>query len=136
MTDAELKTAVFAAISAGLDAEYWASQQSKQDAAYNTAKNDIFARIAGLKVADVSADDTNVILAIAEQSLWLLRNYASTTDQVSAILSESVDGISRSYAASAETQNGTLSPRALAYLQQAIEEHRSLSIKNFRFVRG
>lgn len=136
MTDTELKTAVFGAIAAGLDAEYWTSQQTRQNAAYNTAKNDIFARIAGLKVEDVASDDTNVICAIAEQAIWLLRNYASTTDQVSAILSESVDGISRSYSASAESQNGTLAPRALLYLQQAIEEHRSLSIKKFRFVRG
>lgn len=132
----DLFTAVSEVISGGLDAEYWTEQEAKQKAAFNTACGDIFARLPGVKPEDVSYDQTNIIYAIAEQAVYLLRHYGEqTTGQQKA--SESVDGLSIAYSSLVTTNaDGIISPRALAYLQAAIAENRALKAAKIRFVRG
>lgn len=136
-TEFDLFTAVSSVIAAGLDAEYWTEQETKQRAAFNTACGDIFARLPGVKPEDVSYDQTNIIYAIAEQAVYLLRHYREqTTGQQKA--SESVDGLSIAYSSFVSTANadGIISPRALAYLEAAIAENRGAKASKIRFVRG
>jgi len=131
----DLFTAVSAVISQGLDADYWMEQEAKQKAAFNTACGDIFARLPGVKPEDVSYDQTNIIYAIAEQAVYLLRHYGEqTTGQQKA--SESVDGLSISYSSLVSSTDGILSPRALAYLEQAKAELKRAKILGIRFNRG
>ena len=134
MTKQELFTAVSAVIAAGLDADYWTEQLAKQQAAFNTALGDILARLPGVKVDDLTADNTNVLYAIAEQSVYLLRNYGSQTSGT-AVTSESVDGLAVAYGVIGKS-DGIISPRAMAYLDAAIAEIRAGKAANVRFVRG
>jgi len=135
MTDSELKNAVFSAISAGLDAEFWADNALKQTAAYNSAKNDVFARVSGLSLDAITPGiQTPVVMAIAEQALYLLRNYAEqSTGQ--AVASESVDGLAVAYGV-INKSDGILSPRALAYLDNIKTEMKRAAISGIRFNRG
>lgn len=133
-TEFDLFTAVSAVLLAGLDADYWSENVTKQNAAFNTATGDILARLQGVKVDDITENDTNIIYAIAEQSVYLLRNYGDqTTGQ--AVSSESVDGLAIAYGVMGKS-DGIISPRALAYLEQAIAENRAKSAAKIRFVRG
>lgn len=135
MTDAELFNAVSNVLHAGLDADFWRSNSAKQTAAYNTAKNDIFARVSGLTLDKITPENTNVVLAIAEQAVWLLRNYEQqTTGQK--VASESVDGASTTYADITLGGDGIISPRALAYLDQIKADMKRAAICNVRFIRG
>ena len=134
MTTQELFTAVSDVISAGLDADYWAEQQTRQEAAFNTAVGDILARLPGVKVDDLTSDNGNVLYAIAEQAVYLLRNYGSQTSGT-AVTSESVDGLAVAYGVIGKS-DGIISPRAMAYLDAAIAEIRAGKAANVRFVRG
>jgi hypothetical protein len=134
MTKQEIFAAVSAVISAGLDADYWAEQQTRQEAAFNTALGDILARLPGVKADDLTADNTNVLYAIAEQAVYLLRNYGSQTSGT-AVTSESVDGLAVAYGVIGKS-DGIISPRAMAYLDAAIAEIRAGKAANVRFVRG
>ena len=134
MTRDELFAAVSAVISAGLDADYWTEQLERQNAAFNTSAGDIFARLPGVMMDDITANDTNVIHAIAEQAVYLLRNYGQqTTGQ--AVSSESVDGLAVAYGVIGKS-DGIISPRALAYLDYALAEIRANGAAKIRFVRG
>ena len=135
-TGFDLFTAVSTVLLAGLDADYWSENVTKQNAAFHTACGDIFARLSGVKPEDVTEEKTNIIYAIAEQAVYLLRHYGEqTTGQQKA--SESVDGLSIAYSSLVTTNaDGIISPRALAYLQAAIAENRGLKAAKIRFVRG
>lgn len=134
MTDSELKNAVFSAISAGLDADFWADNALKQTAAYNSAKNDLFARVSGLSLDTITAAiQTPVIMAIAEQALYLLRNYEEQASGPG-IAAESVDGISITY--SGNGGDSIMSPRSLAYIDQIKAEMKRAAISGIRFIRG
>lgn len=132
MTDNELFTAVSTAISSGLDAAYWAENAAKQTAAYNFAKNDVFARVPGLTLDTITtAIETPVVMAIAEQALFLLRHYEEQTEPT--VTAESVDGVSLTYSG---TGDNVMSPRCLAYLDQIKTDIKRSNIGTFRFVRG
>jgi hypothetical protein len=137
MTESEFFNAVSGVLSSGLDADYWTDNALKQNAAYNAAKNDIFARVPGLTLDKITSESWNVICAVAEQAVWLLRHHAEQTTGKK-IASESVDGASTTYADITSTSggDGIVSPRALAYLEQAKAEMKRAAISKIRFVRG
>lgn len=135
MTDSEFFNAVSGVISSGLDADFWLENALKQHAAYASAKNDIFARVPGLSLDDLTPASTNVICAVAEQAVWLLRNYKEQSSGKK-LVSESVDGASSTYADITTGGDGIISPRALAYLDGIKAEMKRAAIANIRFNRG
>ena len=136
MTTEDLFAAVSAVVSAGMDAEYWTNQEAKRQAAFNTATGDILARLPGVTVEDITESSTNIIHAIAEQSVYLLRHYKEQTTGQQKV-SESVDGVSMTYSNLVSTStDGVISPRALAYLENAKKELKRAAFASLRFVRG
>ncbi|MBO4620363.1 MAG: hypothetical protein J5654_09670 [Victivallales bacterium] len=119
MTDAEILTAVNAIFDTHLDGEYWAGlENTRKTAAVKTATLDILARVAWLSQEDIAANSP-ALYAIAEQAVYLSRNYADQTSG-KVITSESVEGLSVGYTLVGGTSKWGigLSPRAEAYLNQ------------------
>ena len=139
MTYEELQTVVGGILAAHLDAAYWnALDSTSKTAALKMARNDIFAELPSITLADIpvaGADENPVCLAIAEQAVYLARNYASDTAQGGKVVaSESVDGLSMSYAVSANsnTEGFEISPRAWKYIAKAKKKN----LADIRFTRG
>ena len=134
MTREELYTAVRAVIEGSLDADFWTENAAKQTAALNSASNDILSRVPSVTLADLTADNSNIICAVAEQAVYLLRTHDAHADGTE-VASESVDGVSMTYAHLGGS-DGIISPRALAYLEQAQAEAKRAAMKKVRFIRG
>ena len=132
MTGAEITEAVNAVMAAHLDAAFWAGQESARTAAaVNMATGDVLAKLPGL-TADKITDATGpVICAIAEQSVYLLRNYDAQTEG-KVVTGEGVQGLSVSYTLIGDAANVGLAPRAATYLQQAKRQ----AMGKLRFSRG
>ena len=133
MTGAEIAEAVNAAMAAHLDAAFWARQESARTAAaVNMATGDVLAKLPGL-TADKITDATGpVICAIAEQSVYLLRNYDAQTEG-KVVTSEGVEGLSVGYTLIGDAGNVGFAPRAMTFIMQAKQALRG---KKMRFNRG
>jgi hypothetical protein len=97
MTTEELQQAVNEYLEAHLDKAFWASKSGEtQEASVRMATADILSELPGAPSLDQIPDAGNAVWAIAEQALFLARNYSAMTEN-RVISSESVEGISASY---------------------------------------
>lgn len=133
MTEDEILTSADEWLSSGLDAAYWASLDAgTKAAAVRTATQDVLARLPGMTEERLSGAKSAAVLAIAEQAVYLARNYgAQTAGKV--ITSESVSGISVGYTLIGDGKDAGISPRALSYLKAA---RRAALCAGLRFQRG
>lgn len=134
MTDAEILEQLNEIFASHLDADYWASQtDGRKAAAAKTATMDILARVPWLAQDDIEAGSA-ALYAIAEQAVYLSRNYSEQTGG-KVITSESVEGLSVGYTlvGGAGKWGLGLSPRAEAYLEQLQKSRKTIGI---RFSRG
>lgn len=134
MTREELYTAVRAVIEGGLDAAFWTENAEKQTAALNSASNDILSSVPSVKLDDLTADNSNIICAVAEQAVYLLRTHDDHATGTM-LAAESTDGVSMTYSLLGHS-DGVISPRALAYLEQAQAEAKRAVVAKVRFIRG
>ena len=136
MTDAELLTTVTAIMSNHLDKTYWTGLDSDTKvAAVEMAKGDVLARLPGQTLAAINnetAQGNPVVLAMAEQAVYLARNYGQQVNG-KVVTSEAVEGLSVGYTIIGKAETLGFSARAEAYLQQAIRANRARGI---RFTRG
>ena len=134
MTPEEMAAAVTAVLAEGLDAAFWQGQTATtKTAAINMATKDIFARLGGMRLADVPSTDTGgpVVCAVAEQAVYLVRTHDEQADG-KVITGEGVQGLSISYTLIGDAKNVGLAPRAATFLQQAKRQ----AMGNMRFSRG
>ena len=115
MTEAELADAVDAYLAAHLDAEYWAGlETAAKNASRAMALEDVLAQIPGLTLAAMKSG-TFAVSAVAEQAVYLMRNYANLTEG-KVVTGESIEGISNTYAL---IGSPGLSFRAAAFIKRA-----------------
>ena len=115
MTEAELLAAVDAYLAKHLDAEFWDGvSETERAAAVNMALEDVLAQIPGLTLAAMKAG-TFAVSAVAEQAVYLMRNYANLTEG-KVVTGESIEGISNTYAL---IGSPGLSFRAAAFIKRA-----------------
>ena len=134
MTREELFAAARTVIERGMDADFWTNNAAKQSAALNAAADDILSRIPAVPLADLTAANSNIICAVAEQAVYLLRTHDDHATGTM-LAAESTDGVSMTYSLLGHS-DGVISPRALAYLEQAQAEAKRRAVKNVRFIRG
>ena len=134
MTPVELAAAVAAVIAEGLDAAFWGTvAATTKTAAINMAAKDDFARLGGMKLADVASSDTDgpIVNAVAEQAVYLVRTHDEQSEG-KVITGEGVQGLSVSYTLIGDAANVGLAPRAAQFIQQAKRQ----AMAKVRFVRG
>lgn len=130
MTEAELADAVNAYFASHLDAAFWGGlSAAAKDGAVAMAQSDILAELPGITLADIPADSF-ALKAIAEQAVYLARNYDRMTEG-KVLTSESVEGLSEGYTL-INTKVG-MSFRAEAFLKRAKS---AFSGATLRVVRG
>ena len=96
MTPSELQAAVDVYFASHLDSEYWSSLTTPvKNGAISMAINDILAELPGVTI-DKITDGSFAFNAIAEQSVYLARNYSSLTEG-KVVTSEGLEGISTGY---------------------------------------
>ncbi len=131
MTQEELITAVDGYFDRHLDKKYWNEQPEETRAgAVAMAFNDVSAQISGLRMENLSADAV-AVNAIAEQAVFLVRNYESISEG-KITTSESVEGVSAGYTLLGSVSFG-ISPRAASLIQYA---KRLYCANSARIVRG
>lgn len=137
MTTQEISTAVNTYLAAHLDSAYWAGlEAAKKTAASAMAADEILARLnMDADALDGASGAGQLVLkAIAEQALFLSRNYAAQASEKAGRVeaSETIDGVSFSYAITGKGDSLTLSSRADMFLARA----RKALLANVRFARG
>lgn len=116
MTFAELVTAADAYFSAHLDASFWSGLQSdSKNGALSMACNDVLGELPGALLDDLTAD-SYAVKAIAEQAVYLARNYESFSEG-KVVTGESVGDHSASYTVISSRIG--LSFRAEAFIKRA-----------------
>lgn len=120
MTCGELETAVDAYFQKHLDASFWAGLSPEQRAgALAMAVSDILGLIPGSSL-DSLEPGSLLFKAIAEQAVFLARNYGTMTDG-RLVSSQTIDGVSETYvqlnSSSASSRYAGLSFRAVAFLK-------------------
>ena len=116
MTAAEIATAVDTYFASHLDSAYWSSLASgTKTGAVTMATNDVLAQIPFLKSAEDIEDGSFALKAVAEQAVFLARNYGSTTEG-KVVTSESVKDVSTSYTLIGNT---VIASRAEDYIKMA-----------------
>lgn len=131
MTQEELITAVDGYFNRHLDKKYWNElAEDTRAGAVAMAFNDVSAQISGLKMENLSADAV-AVNAIAEQAVFLVRNYESISEG-KITTSESVEGVSAGYTLLGSVSFG-ISPRAASLIQYA---KRLYCANSARIVRG
>lgn len=119
MTEGELLPAVDAYFSNHLDKGYWiALPEDTRNAACEMAVNDVLSVLPGEDFEKVGANSC-ALKAIAEQAVYLARNYESIADG-KVLTSEGVEGISASYTLIGSTFG--LSSRAQSFIKRAARE--------------
>ena len=117
MTQEELITAVDGYFDRHLDKAYWHSLPEETRAgAVVMAYNDVAGQIAGLSMDKITSDAV-VINAIAEQAVFLVRNYDSIAEG-KITTSESTEGVSAGYTLLGSVSFG-IAPRASNLIQYA-----------------
>lgn len=131
MTLDDMIDAVSDMIDSGLDADFWYTVSSTtKTAAITTATKDIFARLAGMKLSDVTDTEGPIVCAIAEQAVYLVRTHDEQAEG-KVVTGEGVQGLSVSYTLIGDHSTG-LSHRAAVYLKQAKRQ----AMGRMRFSRG
>ena len=137
MTTADLTSAASASLAVHLDAAYWtALAAASKTASLAMAADDVLARLSvspesiqpGTQAASLIAH------AIAEQALYLSRNYASQASAPAGRVTaaESIDGVSVSYSQTGSTESIGFSARAELYINRA----RKALLASLRLSRG
>lgn len=117
MTQEELIFAVDEYFDHHLDKKFWNEQPEETRAgAVSMAFNDVAGQIPGLTIKNISPDAI-VIYAIAEQAVFLIRNYDSMAEG-KITTSESAEGVSAGYTLLGSTSIG-IAPRAANLVQYA-----------------
>lgn len=120
MNKVELKTAIDEYFSSHLDKAYWDTLSADtRSAAIAMAWGDIGAMVAGLTIDKIQSADSAAVKAVAEQAVFLTRNYSDISEGKIAT-SESVEGISTGY--SLVGSSFLISPRAETFIKQAKRE--------------
>ena len=120
MNKVELETAIDAYFANHLDKSYWESLSVEtRSGAIAMAWADIGAMVTGLTVDKIYSADSAAVKAVAEQAVFLARNYADMTEGKIAT-SESVEGVSTGY--SLIGSSFIIAPRAEAFIKQAKRE--------------
>ncbi len=129
MTFAELQTSVNSYFAVHMDASYWAGLDDTAKAnATSTALSDILAAVGLADVSEI-ADATPAAKAVAEQAVYLSRNYAEIATG-KATTSEGLGDLSASYTLLSDASKWGISPRAQSFIKQA------KALRGFRFARG
>lgn len=116
MTDAELASAVDTYFVSHLDSAYWSGLASgTKTGAVTMATNDVLAQLPFLKSAEDVEDGSYALKAIAEQAVFLARNYGNITEG-KVVTSESVSGLSVGYTL---LGNAIVASRAEEYIKMA-----------------
>lgn len=119
MTPAELATAVDTYFTTHLDSSYWSGLNSgTKTSAVTMAANDVMSLVPRLKSLDDVEDGSYAFKAIAEQAVFLARNYGNITEG-KVVTSESVSGLSVGYTL---IGNAIVASRAEQYIQMAKRE--------------
>ena len=117
MTQEELITAVDGYFNRHLDKKYWNElPEDTRAGAVEMAFNDVAGQIPGLKMANLTADAI-AVHAIAEQAVFLVRNYDSIAEG-KITTSESAEGVSAGYTLLGSASFG-ISPRASLMIKHA-----------------
>lgn len=96
MTGNEIRSAVDSYLASHLDAAFWLGISSEsKSAAVSMACNDILGELPGVTLDDLRPDGY-AVKAIAEQSVYLARNYESISEG-KVLTGEGVSGLSASY---------------------------------------
>ncbi|MCD8295003.1 MAG: hypothetical protein LUE27_07165 [Clostridia bacterium] len=130
MTADELYGAVDAYLSSHLDASYWSGlDESARSGAVAMAEFDILAELPGISLDGIGAGSF-ACMAIAEQAVYLARNYENLSEG-RIVTSESVGDVSEGY--TVVSDNLGLSFRAAAFIKRAKSE---LTGGSIRIARG
>lgn len=131
MTNGELVAEIGEYLHSHLDNGFWYGlDEETRSAGVFTAFSDVCVRIPGLTLENLQKG-SNAVKAIAEQAVFLVRNYADLTAGKIAT-SEGVEGISTGYTLLNGADAG-FSPRAASFVQLAKREARAGGV---RFTRG
>lgn len=134
MNDSEILESLDEIFQTHLDSDFWAGlEKSKKEACAKTATMDILARAPWMTEDDIG-DYPVSLYAIAEQAVWLARNYSEQTGG-KIVTSESVEGLSVGYTlvGGASKWGVGIAPRAEAYLDRLQKGRKAAGI---RFTRG
>lgn len=116
MTPEELSTAVNTYFASHLDSAYWTSlAAATKSSAVTMAVNDVLSLVPRLESLDDVEDGSYAFKAIAEQAVFLARNYGNLTEG-KVVTSENVSGISVGYTL---IGNAIVSSRAEQYIKMA-----------------
>ncbi len=116
MTPAELATAVDTYFTTHLDSAYWAAlTAATKTSAVTMATNDVLSLVPRLESLDDVEADSYAFKAIAEQAVFLARNYGNITEG-KIVTSESVSGLSVGYTI---IGNAIVASRAEQYIKMA-----------------
>lgn len=130
MTGAELSAAVDRYFETHLDAEFWTGLSlAAKSGAVAMALDDVLSELPGMMLDDLTAN-SYAVKAIAEQAVYLARNYESMNEG-KVLTSESVEGISEGY--TIVSGKVGLSFRAEAFIKRAKSAYLGGSV---RVVRG
>lgn len=139
MNDTEISTAVETYFSNHLDATYWAGLSSDVKAqAVSMAKSDVAAELpASFRFDTLPDPETETVRpsksdfavgAIAEQAVFLARNYSSQTNG-RVVQSQTLGELSQTFK---YLSDGTLAPRAVNFIKRA----KSVSARGISIQRG
>ena len=116
MTPAELASAVDTYFTAHLDSAYWSGLVvATKTSAVTMATNDVLSLVPSIKSLDDVEEGSYAFKAIAEQAVFLARNYGNLTEG-KVVTSESVSGLSVGYTL---IGNAIVASRAEQYIKMA-----------------
>ena len=131
MTQEEIFAAVDGYFNRHLDKAYWNNlPEDTRAGAVEMAFNDVSGQITGLTMTNITADSV-AIKAVAEQAVFLARNYDSIAEG-KITTSESAEGVSAGYTLLGSVSFG-IAPRAASFIQHA---KRLYFANSARIVRG
>lgn len=129
MTGAELAAAVDRYFESHLDSAFWSGLASaSKTGAVTMACDDVLSELPGIVLDDLS-EDTYAFKAIAEQAVYLVRNYESLNEG-KVLTSESVEGLSEGYTLISSKVG--LSFRAEAFIKRAKQAYLGGSVRVIR----
>lgn len=127
MNKVELESAIDVYFSNHLDKAYWESLAvDTRSACVVMALGDIGAIVTGLTIDRIQSADSATVKAVAEQAVFLSRNYGDISEGKIAT-SESVEGVSTGY--SLIGSSFLISPRAEIFIKQAKREITGNSVR-------
>ena len=129
MTGTDLASAVDRYFETHLDSAFWSGLTSAaKTGAVAMACNDVLSELPGVVLDDLS-NDTYAVKAIAEQAVYLARNYENINEG-KVLTSESVEGLSEGY--TLVSSKVGLSFRAESFIKRAKSAYFGGSVRVFR----